>query len=95
VRLPGYCYYCDFHIEPGNERAMEWMHSDDALKNYGVSNKSKKRVYAEVYDTNGGGGCRLGCANCHWYHETLPGRKEGREKWDSLVQSPGVSLFEL
>jgi hypothetical protein len=93
VRLPGYCYYCDFHIEPGNERAMEWMHNKDELKNYTISANSKKRMYAEVYGTNGGGGARLGCANCHEACETAPGREEGREKWDTLMQNPVVSHF--
>ena len=46
------------------------------------------RMDAEIDGTNGSGGCNLGCANCHHYHETLPRSKEGTAKWDALMTRP-------
>jgi uncharacterized Fe-S cluster-containing radical SAM superfamily protein len=43
---------------------------------------------AEIDGTNGSGGCNLGCANCHYYYDTLPRSKEGTAKWDALMAEP-------
>jgi deoxyribodipyrimidine photolyase len=45
-------------------------------------------IDAEIDGTNGSGGCRLGCANCHYSCETLPRSKEGTPLWDALMAKP-------
>ena len=96
---PGQCYYCEdeFVCVEGNERAFQWMHKCEETKKFGIAklvggHQSPKtairRMDAEIDGTNGSGGCNLGCANCHHYHDTLPRRKEGTAKWDALMAEP-------
>jgi hypothetical protein len=96
---PGQCYYCEdeYVIVKGNEVAFQWMHKCEETKKFGISklvgsNLCPKtaipRMDAEIDGTNGSGGCNLGCANCHHYHDTLPRRKEGTAKWDALMAEP-------
>jgi hypothetical protein len=96
---PGQCYYCEdeYVIVEGNERAGQWMHKCEETKKFTISKlvasgqcpKTAIRCMdAEIDGTNGSGGCNLGCANCHHYHETLPRRKEGTAKWDALMAEP-------
>ena len=76
---------------------MEWMHKCGESKNVGIwmlvaDSKSAKTaiplIDAEIDGTNGSGGCRLGCANCHYSCETLPRSKEGTPLWDALMAKP-------
>jgi len=96
---PGQCYYCEdeFVVAEGEERAMEWMHQCEESKNCTISKlvgdcKSPKKgiplIDAEIDGTNGSGGCRLGCSNCHYSCETLPRSKEGTPLWDALMAKP-------
>ena len=97
VLEPGMCLYCDFRAVEGTERAMDWMHAHEELKTCSigklVGNRQSPataipRIDAEIDGTNGSGGCRLGCKNCHYYYETLPRLREGTEKWDALMATP-------
>lgn len=97
VLEPGVCLYCDYRAVEGNERAMDWMHQNEERKTCGISDLVRNgqspataipRMDAEIDGTNDSGGCRLGCKNCHYYHETLPRRREGTEKWDKLMATP-------
>ena len=99
---PGQCLYCgeEYICTEGYERSFHWMHKKDELKNFKISDvvrKASKKgiriIDAEIDGTNGSGGCALGCANCHYIHETLPRSKEGSEKWDALMQTPVVKRF--
>ena len=97
VLAPGVCLYCDYRAVEGNERAFDWMHCDENLKTCSIGKvvgntqsptSAIPRMDAEIDGTNGSGGCRLGCKNCHYYHETLPRSREGTEKWDKLMATP-------
>ena len=94
---PGVCLYCDYRAVEGTERAFDWMHCDENLKTCSIGKvvgntqsptSAIPRMDAEIDGTNGSGGCRLGCKNCHYYHETLPRSREGTEKWDKLMATP-------
>jgi hypothetical protein len=96
---PGQCYYCEdeFVVAEGEERAMEWMHQCEESKKCTISKLVGDRkspetaiplIDAEIDGTNGSGGCRLGCANCHYSCETLPRSKEGTPLWDALMAKP-------
>jgi hypothetical protein len=97
--LPGQCYYCEdeYVCEKKFEVAFQWMHKCEETKKFGISKlvgsclcpeTAIPRMDAEIDGTNGSGGCNLGCANCHHYHETIPRRKEGTAKWDALMAEP-------
>ncbi len=96
---PGQCYYCesDYVCVAGFENAMQWMHKREESKEHNISNivnnctspqTGIKRIDAELDGTDRSGGCNLGCANCHYYHETLPRSKEGAEAWNKLMATP-------
>lgn len=96
---PGQCYYCEaeYVCLPGFENAFQWMHNCENLKKHDVAkivgnntctNAGIKCIDAEIDGTNGSGGCNLGCANCHYYYETLPRSKEGTAAWDALMATP-------
>ena len=96
---PGHCYYCgnEYVCDEGYELAFQWMHKVEELKNTNISKlagghlcpaTAVERMDAEIDGTDGSGGCNLGCANCHWFCETLPRSKEGTEKWDKLMENP-------
>jgi hypothetical protein len=97
--LPGQCYYCEdeFVIVEGNERAFPWMHRCEETKKFTIGKlvgnclcpkTAIRRMDAEIDGTSGSGGCNLGCANCHYYYDTLPRSKEGTAKWDALMADP-------
>jgi hypothetical protein len=97
--LPGQCYYCEdeYVCVEGNERAFPWMHRCEETKKFTISKlvgsnqcpeTAIPRMDAEIDGTNGSGGCNLGCANCHYYYDTLPRSKEGTAKWDALMAEP-------
>ena len=80
-----------------DERAFQWMHRERVTKKSSIADlvgnpNSPKvtipQIDAEIDGTNGSGGCDLGCANCHHYHETLPRSKEGTVAWDALMAEP-------
>jgi len=96
---PGQCYYCEdeFVCVKGYEIAFQWMHRCEVAKNFNISKlvgsgrchkTAIPRMDAEIDGTKGSGGCNLGCANCHYYHETIPRRKEGTALWDALMAEP-------
>jgi len=96
---PGQCYYCEdeFVVAEGEERAMEWMHQREESKNFTISKLVGDNycpetgiplIDAEIDGTNGSGGCRLGCSNCHYSCETLPRSKDGTPLWDALMAKP-------
>ena len=97
---PGQCFYCqgEYNCVEGYERAFQWMHRVDEQKNCKISTQLvgsianpeiiKPRIDDEISGANGSGGCNLGCANCHFFYETLPRRKEGKELWDALMATP-------
>ena len=96
---PGQCYYCEdeFVCVKDFDTAFHWMHKCEETKKFTISklvgsNLCPKtgisRMDAEIDGTNGSGGCNLGCANCHHYHETIPRRKEGTAAWDALMAEP-------
>ncbi|MGB1593996.1 MAG: hypothetical protein ACPIOQ_14675, partial [Promethearchaeia archaeon] len=91
-REVGKCYYCGRKVKEGEEHAFEWMHSrkkmiDDRIKEglpplrktYDISRvhgSTTTRLFVlrakpEIDDK-----CELGCANCHFIHETLPEQLE-------------------
>lgn len=82
------CFYCAREVKKGEEHAWHWMHSEKKMvtdrvaaglprlwKRYGIANLLSwscpatfvRRAKPEI-DAK----CELGCANCHWVHETLP-----------------------
>jgi hypothetical protein len=97
--LPGQCYYCEdeYVCVEGFEVAFHWMHRCEETKNFTISKLARSgqspetaipRMDAEIDGTNGSGGCNLGCANCHYFYDTLPRSKEGTAKWDALMAEP-------
>lgn len=85
----GQCFYCgpEMQCNEGNERAFQFMHRDQLDKALKISNLCKATstlktckplLDAEIAK------CRLGCANCHWIHETLPSQQIDNAKWDAL-----------
>ena len=100
---PGQCYYCEdeYVCVKDFERAFQWMHKCEETKKFNIaelvgSTRCPKtaipRMDAEIDGTNGSGGCNLGCANCHYYYDTLPRSKEGTAKWDALMAEPVYML---
>ena len=92
-RRVGKCAHCPRLCLEGNEVGFQWMHKDERGKGKEVSQivrscvsfaTGKKQIDSVIDGTDGGSGCRLGCANCH-FDETQQRRKEGTELWDALT----------
>ena len=86
---PGSCFHCGTEMMCVHtyERAFQWMHNDPLTKGCGVSElvsnrmplkTAKPLIDAEIAK------CRLGCANCHFFFETLPAMQIDHAAWDAL-----------
>lgn len=90
----GECYDCKRLCEKGLENAFHWAHISEIGKTKSVGQIVGSSLTAatacemmrQVVDgEDGGWGCRLKCANCHYENDTLPAMREGADEWSALI----------
>lgn len=89
----GECYDCKRPCVSGLENGFHWAHISEIGKTKSVGElvgcsltaATACELMRQVVDgEDGGHGCRLKCANCHFENDTLPRMREGVDEWTAL-----------